>query len=306
MAFRRNPSVVTSSLKFTDNVKLFFGDGNDTALYWDGTNFKIDLLSGVLNLDADLHLAAAHGLAINGAASPAAQGISASGSTTIVTAAAIGGRVELRDFNGNVWIGAQGTGTTVSNLSQTSGTPFTLKLDGKSHTGLTSGTQAPDLILDFSAIIEHAAGAISEYHTIKVSARTYAFTAASVITNAATLYIDSAPSAGTDATITNGYAAWFGDAIRVDGNINLSNSASNIVLDTTTGTRFGTSSTQKLGFWGTTPITQPSSTGETAGYTSGTGPNLKRDDSTTGNIGSTSYTFGDVVKHLKNSGLIAL
>lgn len=42
-----------------------------------------------------------------------------------------------------------------------------------------------------------------------------------------------------------------------NGNVIIAD-AKNIVLDTTTGTKIGTGTTQKLGFWNTTPIVQPS------------------------------------------------
>lgn len=82
--------------------------------------------------------------------------------------------------------------------------------------------------------------------------------------------------------------------------------AGNIVLATTTGTKIGTGTTQKLGFWNATPIVQPSSTGETTGFTANTSANALFNESTwTGNVGSTAYTISDIVKHLKNAGLLA-
>lgn len=53
------------------------------------------------------------------------------------------------------------------------------------------------------------------------------------------------------------------------------------------------------------PIAQPSSTGETTGFTAGTGTGVNDDSTFTGNVGSTAYRISDVVKHLKNLGLIA-
>jgi len=37
--------------------------------------------------------------------------------------------------------------------------------------------------------------------------------------------------------------------------------ANNIVLNTTTGTKFGTGATQKIGFWNATPVVQPTGAG---------------------------------------------
>lgn len=47
-----------------------------------------------------------------------------------------------------------------------------------------------------------------------------------------------------------------GRYIRKDANTTLSENV-NVTLGTTTGTKFGTGVTQKLGFWNATPIVQP-------------------------------------------------
>ena len=76
-------------------------------------------------------------------------------------------------------------------------------------------------------------------------------------TNASTVYIDGAPTNGTNVTITNAYSffvnagtSYFG------GNIQIADTA-NIVLATGTGTKIGTATTQKLGFYNKTPVVQP-------------------------------------------------
>lgn len=61
---------------------------------------------------------------------------------------------------------------------------------------------------------------------------------------------------------------------------------------------------QKLGFFGVTPVVQPRSTGEATGFTAGAGTSVLDDSTFTGNTGSIAYTIGDIVKHLKNLGLI--
>lgn len=81
--------------------------------------------------------------------------------------------------------------------------------------------------------------------------------------------------------------------------------AANIAFNTSTGTKIGTGTTQKFAFWNATPIAQPSSTGTTTGFTAGAGTAVDSAATFTGNVGSTAYTIGDIVKHLKNLGLIA-
>jgi hypothetical protein len=63
--------------------------------------------------------------------------------------------------------------------------------------------------------------------------------------------------------------------------------------------------TTGIGFFGATPVAQPSGTGETTGFTAGTGTGVNDDSTFTGNVGSTAYRISDIVKHLKNLGLIA-
>ena len=79
----------------------------------------------------------------------------------------------------------------------------------------------------------------------------------------------------------------------------------NIILATGTGTRIGTATGQRLGFFNTTPIAQPSSTGETSGFTAGVGTAVRDDSTFTGNTGATAYRISDIVRHLKLLGLIA-
>jgi len=62
---------------------------------------------------------------------------------------------------------------------------------------------------------------------------------------------------------------------------------------------------EKIGFYSTAGIAQPSSTGETTGFTAGSGTGVNDDSTFTGNVGATAYRISDVVKHLKNLGLLA-
>ena len=81
--------------------------------------------------------------------------------------------------------------------------------------------------------------------------------------------------------------------------------AGNIVLATGTGTKIGTATGQKLGFYNATPVIQQAGTGETVGFTAGSGTAVNDDSTFTGNVGSTAYRISDIVKALKNLGLLA-
>lgn len=76
-------------------------------------------------------------------------------------------------------------------------------------------------------------------------------------------------------------------------------------LGTSTGTKFGTATNEKIGFWNKTPVVQPNTTGTTTGFSAGAGSNVLSGSTFTGNTGSAAYTIGDIVKALKDVGLMA-
>lgn len=82
------------------------------------------------------------------------------------------------------------------------------------------------------------------------------------------------------------------------GNLSFFDSG-NFILGTTTGTKIGTSTSQKIGFWNATPIVQPTTGVTAATFSAGTG--------TAVNDASTfdGYTIGQIVKALRNLGLLA-
>ena len=87
-------------------------------------------------------------------------------------------------------------------------------------------------------------------------------------------------------------------AISLNGQITLAD-AINIALNTTTGTKIGTSTSQKLGFWNKTPIVQPTTGVTGATRTGGGGTTLTDTDTWDG------YTVGKVVAALRNAGILA-
>lgn len=95
--------------------------------------------------------------------------------------------------------------------------------------------------------------------------------------------------------INNGTAGTFRDLkLR-----NLEFSAGNIATDTTTGTKIGTATTQKLSMWNATPIVQPTTAGAAATFVANT--SLIANDTATFD----GYTIGQVVKALRNIGILA-
>lgn len=110
------------------------------------------------------------------------------------------------------------------------------------------------------------------------------------ITNVGDIALDSISADGSTITINSGLV--MADSI-------------DIALNTSTGSKIGTATNQKLGFWNSAPVIQQSSVGETTGFTAGSGTAAKDDSTHTGNVGSTAYTVSDIVKHLKTIGILA-
>ena len=74
---------------------------------------------------------------------------------------------------------------------------------------------------------------------------------------------------------------------------------SDLKIDTVTGIKIGTATTNKLAFWNATPIVQPTTATTPATVVSGTGGNVKHDDTFDG------YTVEKVVRALRNTGILA-
>jgi hypothetical protein len=76
------------------------------------------------------------------------------------------------------------------------------------NTNQTLSTEIVGVNFNLSATRQWATGAITTQREFLIQAPTYAFVAASTITNAATMAITGAPIVGTNATITNSFALW--------------------------------------------------------------------------------------------------
>lgn len=80
-------------------------------------------------------------------------------------------------------------------------------LQSGDESGLTTGTEVNGMIFDLGATRTwNSAGPSLNQREILIYAPTYGAASSTTITNAATLAINSAPTAGTNVTITNGYA----------------------------------------------------------------------------------------------------
>lgn len=93
-------------------------------------------------------------------------------------------------------------------VAASAGNPKAFYVSGAAHTALTSGAEIIDFDLALDRTVQRGTGAVTTQRAVVVRAPTYGFVGASVVTDAATLAITAAPTAGTNATITNAYALW--------------------------------------------------------------------------------------------------
>jgi hypothetical protein len=147
-----------------------------------------------------------------------------------IFAAGAGAGVERARFHGDGRAGVASGGanplaTGVEwNITKTAGATPSIKtylqILGAADTALTASTEASDVIFNLGRTVQFATGALADQRAVKILAPTYAFVAASTLTNPSTVYIDNAPTAGANATFTNGPYSLFvdGGLARFDGN----------------------------------------------------------------------------------------
>ncbi len=187
---------------------------------------------------------------------------------------------------------AAGTGLTITGpIFNNSWATTTATFIGGSY-GVTVGpqnipasTENVDIVFDNSAAEQWATGALTLQRTIRFIPRSIRFVGASTATDVINVSIDGAPIASTNATLSNTHALYvksnavgagsinsFGltvnamtgatnnYAAQFIGGLGVFLSDINLILGTTTGTQLGTSTSQKLGHYGATPIVQPANT----------------------------------------------
>jgi hypothetical protein len=114
-------------------------------------------------------------------------------------------------------------------------------------------------------------------------------------------------SGGTGGT-DNGGGVGAGGNIYIDAgsdSLGAPSGAVNIGINSATASVAIGSSIGLLGLYGASPVAQPSSTGQTSGFTAGAGTAVLDDSTFTGGSGTKAYTVGDLVRHLKALGAIA-
>lgn len=195
--------------------------------------------------------------------------------------------------------------TVLISFSGTFGT-VTMKVEGKD----AQGNWFPLACVDAGTLVLNAGGsafALTDNTAMMVQANVALYDAVRV-------YAAAIASGSVSVTMKSGNAALGAVTQSVVSNQLVSNvtsdltiaDAKDITVGTTTGTAFATNATQKIAFYGGTPVVQPSGTGELIGFTGNGATNANAVNfAANGNNGTKSYSLGDVVKALKNLGLMA-
>lgn len=174
------------------------------------------------------------------------------------------------------------------------GTLINHKVQTKLRAGTTTAGTAPLLWQSGTSMTSAVAGAMEFttddlFFTITTGAARKRFLFADAVGGLTATRI---PYATTNGRLTD-VATWSFDGT------SMTLSAGNIVTDTTTGMKIGTATSQKLGFYNSTPIIQLTTGVAAATFVANT--SLTANDSATWD----GYTIGQIVKGLRNLGFFA-
>lgn len=187
--------------------------------------------------------------------------------------------VQLRSGGGNIALAPNAsdrytfgnTSFTLTPGAVSGGTVAGFVYTPGADTALTTTVGVPDVDFAIDRTKQWASGTVALQKFIRFRQPTMSFIGASTCTDAATFYIDGAPVAGTNATITNPWALFVNGATKITGALAL------------TGTTFGAFSA--------TPTTQQTGAGGTiTNNVSPTGSTTNQyDDFTNGTVYATDY-----------------
>lgn len=144
-----------------------------------------------------------------------------------------------------------------------------------------------------------SSGTVAKSVSYSFNIQTIAANSSVTYTDLITLYIQGVPTNGTNVSRTNAWSLYIaGGGAFIGGGMTFADTA-NITFNTTTGTKIGNGTTQKIGFWNVAPVAQPTTAVAAATFVAGAG--------TAVNDASTfdGYTLKQVVKALRNIGLLA-
>ncbi len=222
---------------------------------------------GVLVEDASGNLASTSALTLSGTSLI----INSSGNTNTMTSSGFAWTYPAAGGYGSSWNGS-------SYISSLTGTPITTASLADGMAIVSQVAAKPAVYLD---------GATSQSATL-AQLRQLSSTA----TKRPCGLIDATFNVATD-------AVWTGNLSLYAGDYTSSNAGKRLGVQIQSN-----GSAALVGFFGATPVVQPTAAGTTTGYTAGTSTAVTIDGTSTGGTGSTAYTLGDIVLALKSLGII--
>lgn len=186
----------------------------------------------------------------------------------------------------NVYVGRSAGGNNQTATTNTAVGTFAMLNHTTGGSNITKG---------FNAARYYADGTTN---AVSFSECTYLGTATRVsgvgVTNEIVIGFNSIGNGSNTATLGNTSIT----ATYLRGNINYTDGG-NFVIGTTTGTKIGTATSQKIGLWNATPIAQPTTAVSAATRVGGGGTTVTDTDTFDG------YTIAQLVKALRNMGALA-
>jgi hypothetical protein len=125
-----------------------------------------------------------------------------------------------------------------TNAAQSSGAITDFTFTAANHTTQTASANIPTVSFTLGTL-QRNTGAVTAQHGFLINSPTYSFVGASTITNAYSLFVN-APTVGTNATITNNYAAGF------DGNVHMANSTNCRIIFAATNSYIQSASNMRM------------------------------------------------------------
>ena len=158
--------------------------------------------------DANATITSAHGILVQTAT------VAGAGTVTAAYGLTVNAPTGATSNAAAQFVGAHGTQSVVVLIQETAestGAVAALGVLGAAKTGQTAGTEIGFVTIQ-PASRQWATGAVGFQREIKISQPTYSFVGASVITDAATLYVAAAPKADANATITSAHGIYVNTA----------------------------------------------------------------------------------------------
>lgn len=213
------PTLLASSATVYTNSATLFIDNPIVSTNVTGTNlYSLALNGNILFTTGNKAITATSSLTIS---------VGGTNNYTIQQSGSNRYQIAITTGNHTFLNAASSSGTTAMNTwtqsVNTGGSAGIFTITGGAHTNQTLSTEIIDINFNLARTIQWATGTLATQRAVVIQSPTYAFVGASTITTATSLDV-TAPTAGTNTTITNNFA------IRSTGNIALTTAGNGLYI----------------------------------------------------------------------------